>query len=457
MMKKLLALLTTIAALVVSCDDSTDNIGHQMMPVNDMVQTFDTAFFASSRTVMAGNVLARTSMSYLGQFTDPESYTSIKSDFLAQFHCAENFEFSDSVVDNKINSTTLYLYIDSYVGDSLQSLKLSVYPLNKIMDPEKNYYTDIDPTQYYDVNSKPIAEKWFTYSDRTLTDSTRYANAGLECIRIPLPNEIGQAIYDDYLKNPEHFANTQAFINSGLPCSKGFYFKLEAGDGLLVSVDVSQFTLAYDSFDRSDSTVTSDNKVFAATEEVVQATRFSNINLESLVSDTEATYIKSPSGLFTELTIPVEDFVRSPHQKDSTSINCVNMILTRYNDVVQSGFKLNIPKKVLLVRVDDYYNNYFENYNLADDKTSFITSFTSSNNKFEFSNITPLINKMIAEYKSGKTSPSYNKVFVIPVEATYDTSGNLVKLCHDFSMTSAKLVGGARDKVRLEVVYSSYK
>lgn len=454
-MRKLLFFVISLCVIAVSCDDSTDRLGSQMMPANDMVQTFDTVYYATSRTVMAGNVLARTSTSYLGQFTDPESYTSIKSDFLSQLHCTENFEFKDSVVDNKIKSTILYLYMKSYVGDSLQPLKLSVYPLDKIMDPDQNYYTDIDPAKYYDVNSKPIAEKWFTYSDRTLSDSLRYANAGLECIRISLPNEIGQAIFDDYRANPEHFRNTDAFIRSGLPCSKGFYFKLEAGDGLLVSIDASQLTLTYDHFSRNDSITKVEYNVFAATEEVVQATHFSNINLESLVEDTQATYLKSPSGLFTELTLPIKDFMNSPHRNDT--INSVRLALTRYNDVVQSGFKLNIPKKVLLVRADEYYNKFFENYNVADGKTSFITNFNNMTNTFEFSNITPLVNRMIHEYQTGTASSSYNKVLIIPVDATYDTSNNLVKLCHDFSMTSAKLVGGAFDKVKLNVVYSSYR
>lgn len=455
-MKKLTSLLAIMAAwLAFSCDDSTDTLGYQMMPAYDMIQTFDTTYLASTKTVEAGNVLARTSISYLGQFTDPETYTSIKSDFLAQFHCNEGLEFGDSVVDHKITSTYLRLYISDYVGDSLQSLKLSVYPLDKIMNPEQNFYTDIDPTQYYDTTSAPLAEKWFTFSDRTLTDSARYALEGYEHIKIPLPDEVGQQLYDAYLKNPAYFHDTYSFIHSDIPCTKGFYFKLEAGDGLLVSIDICQMVLAYDFFDSNDSTVSTTNTIFASTEEVVQATRFDNLNLESLVKDTDATYLKSPAGLFTELTFPIEDFVKSSHANDS--INSVNLTLTRYNDVVESSFKLNIPTKVLLVPEDEYYDGYFENYKLADGITSFLTSFSKTSNTYEFNNITPLINHMIADYKNPDRSDSYNKVLVIPVEATYDTSSNLVKLCHDFSMTSTRLVGGAKDKVKLNVVYSSYK
>lgn len=457
-MKKTLLVLWTIIAVFCSCDDNTDSLGYQMMPSNDMIHTFDTTFFATTRTVAAGNVLARTSISYLGQFTDPESYTSIKADFLSQFHCTEDFAFADSVVNNKIRSTYLYLYISDFVGDSLQSMKLSVYPLTRILDPEQNYYTNIDPEQYYDASSAPIAEKWFTVSDRTMTDSARYATEGLECIKIPLPSTIGQTIYDDYRVHPEHFENTTSFLNSGLPCSKGFYFKLEAGDGVMVSIDISQFTLSYDMFDSEDSTTTAVSNVFAATEEIVQATRFDNLNLESLINDSEATYIKSPAGLFTELTLPIESFAQSRYYlSDTTSINSVNLTLTRYNDVVESGFKLNIPSTILLVRADDYYNGYFEKYNLADGETSFLATFNKTSNTYEFSNITPLINKILSEHKSGRISQNYNKVLLIPVETTYDTSKNLVKLCHDFSMTSAKLVGGAKDKVKMEVVYSSYR
>ena len=64
---------------------------------------------------------------------------------------------------------------------------------------------------------------------------------------------------------------------------------------------------------------------------------------------------------------------------------------------------------------------------------------------------------MKAEKRDGKATDNYNKVLLIPVEATYDTNTTLVKLAHDFSMSSAKLVGGLNSNVQLEIIYSNYK
>ena len=66
---------------------------------------------------------------------------------------------------------------------------------------------------------------------------------------------------------------------------------------------------------------------------------------------------------------------------------------------------------------------------------------------------------MQKELRDGSATANYNKVLLIPVEPTFESSTvstkNLVKLCHDFSMTSARLVGG-NTPVKLEIIYSKF-
>ena len=452
-MKKLsLFILFTIIVLV-SCDDSTGLLGSELMPAQDIVQPFETSYYATTRTVPAGNVLARSSVSYLGRFTDPETGTSIKSDFLAQFHCNDRTSMSDSLVGDTVKSVELRLLVSDYIGDSLQSLKVAVYPLDSVLNPDNDLYTDIDPTQYYDNTQQPLVEKWFSITDYGITDSARWDDDYRTQIHIPLPNKIGNDIIKAYRKDASILTDPAAFINSGLTGTKGFYFKLEAGDGAMAYMNYVQFNITYDGYSKSDSTVSTDKTCsFAATEEVVQATRFENSNLQKLIDDQSCTYLKSPAGLFTEITIPIDEFIASEHINDS--INKVGLTLTRYNDKEQNTFKLDYPDDVLLVRVDEYAN-YFEKYKVADGRTSYIATFDNDDNTYEFANISGLINTMIGERQNGTYSPDYNKVYVIPVETTYDSSSNLVKVCHDFSMTSARLVGGT-DKIKLDVVYTRY-
>ena len=189
------------------------------------------------------------------------------------------------------------------------------------------------------------------------------------------------------------------------------------------------------------------------TEEVIQATHFANTNLEQLLADNTCTYLKSPAGLFTLATIPVDQITTTD------TINQAKVVFTRYNDKIDHRFRLDIPKYLLMVRLDDYNNRFFENYQLADANRSYLSMFNSTNNTYTFNNISHLLNIMSNELKDGTASPNYNKVLLIPVEPTFESSTastkNLVKLCHDFSMTSARLVGG-KDPVKLEIIYSRF-
>lgn len=446
--------ISLLLLFLASCDDTTNSLGSDMMPSQDFVHSSEAVYYAVSQTVPAGDVLARSSISYLGRFTDPETGTSIKSDFLAQFHCPEHFAMPDSIVNDSVTAVDLRLYVKDFVGDSLQTLKISVYPLDSVLNPDLNYYTNIIPENYYDSKKEPIAEKWFTLSDYTISDSERWSSEHYNNIYIPLPRYIGQAIYDGYKSHPEYFTNSEAFIRSGIPGTKGFYFKLEAGDGAMAYIDISSLTIHFDAYVASEDSVYKDAyKAFGSTEEVIQATRFENSNLQKLIDDQSATYLKSPAGLFTQITLPIDEIMSSQYSNDS--INSVKLTLTRYNDRVQSRFKLSIPKNVLLVRYDDY-TGYFENYKVADDLTSYVATYNKKSNTYDFSNISNLVSTMITEKKNGRATPNYNKVYIIPVEPTYDTSSYLVKLCHDFSMSSTRLLGGT-DKIKLDVVYTNYR
>lgn len=442
----------TALLVLIACDDNTATLGVDMMPKSDLVTKNYQVYDVTTESYPVGDaVLARTTMSYLGRFTDPETNTTVKSDFMAQFHIDEGFTIQDNVQNDSCTRFDLRLIIDNYVGDSLQNFHLSVYELNKPLDPNADYYTNINPADYYDTNAEPIASKWFTINDRTITDNERWSAAYNNNILVRLPDSLGTRIIRDYKAHPEHFTNTSTWQKSGNPCSKGLYFKLEYGDGAMAYIDLVQLNIFYRYHDDYINRDTVSMASFASTDAVVQATHFENFNLDKLLNDKSATYLKSPAGIFTLATIPADQIdVRD-------TINSAKLTLTRYNDVVESPFKLDIPKTVLLVRLDDYLNGFFENYQINNGKDSYLATFNSSTNTYQFSNIARLVTRMAKEKKEGKATENWNKVLIIPVEPTKDSSGNIVKLNHDFSMNSARLVGGDANKVKLEVIYSNFR
>lgn len=457
-LKYLLAIVGVLFMLL-SCDDNTATLGVDMMPTTDLItKKYETYDVTTASYPVGDSVLARTSMSYFGRFTDPETGTTVKSDFLAQFHCDEGFSFPDSIRGDSCVNLELKLFINNFVGDSLTSFKLSVYELNKQLDPNADYYTNINPEDYYDVNSEPIATKWFTMSDRTITDSARWSSGYNNNIRVTLPKSLGTQIIRDYRQNPGHFTNTSTWLHSGNPCSKGLYFKLESGDGAMAYIYVVQLNMYFTYYDTYYEKDTLGLCELAATEEVVEATRFENTNLQKLLDDTSCTYLKSPAGIFTVATIPADQI------NVQDTINSAKLTFTRYNDRTDSEFKLGIPKKILLVRLDDYLNGFFESYQVADNQQSYIADFNASTNSYEYSNVARLVTRMVQEKSHGTATENWNKVLLIPVEVTYSntadatgTGRQIVKLNHDFSMSSARLVGGDSDKVKMEVIYSRFQ
>lgn len=456
--KNIFAIIVVALALF-SCEETTGTLGVDMMPSSDLIaKNFQTYGVSTSSYAVGDSVLARSSISYLGRFTDPETGTTIKSDFLSQFLCNETFAFPKIVRGDSCYRADVKLYINNFIGDSLTSFKVCAYELDKPLDPNADYYTNIDPSKYYDVKKAPISSKWFSITDHTISDSLRYANQKNKTVNITmsLPAEVGTKIYQAWKEHPEYFENQSAWANSNLPLSKGVYFKLQSGDGAVASIDICQLNLYFKYYDEGYKKDTTGIVQLAATEEVIQATRFENSNLQQLVDDAEATYIKCPAGIFTMATLPVDQI------NVNDTINSTKLTFTRYNDKVDSSFKLAIPQNLLLLRLDDYKNGFFEKYLVPDGETSYLASFDKGTNTYKYNNIAKLVAKMLDEKRSGKATENWNKVLLIPVEKIESTDSQtnqkvVVKLNHDFSMSSSRLVGGEKDKVNMEVIYTNFK
>mgnify|MGYP000772701751 FL=1 len=81
---------------------------------------------------------------------------------------AANF---DTVGVNKLDSLILYLSYntESFTGDSLAPMQLSVYPLDKRL--ESPVYSGIDPAEYYNAQAAPVALTSYNASFLGLPDS----------------------------------------------------------------------------------------------------------------------------------------------------------------------------------------------------------------------------------------------------------------------------------------------
>lgn len=461
--KYLFALL--LSALLYSCDDSTYGIGDSTISSEDPIPAGEAKYKVSTKSILADSIFARTSTAYLGKYTDP-TFGEFTADFIAQFNCTDNFEFPENI--NEIKKLELSLYYTNFFGDSLNSMVLQVDTLDTII-PEKElstFYTSVDPELYYNPNSAPIAYKAYAAKglsavDTIYTYTDVYGTTTEENIcwhNVTLPKALGEHMYNKYTEDKNNYKDAEAFIKNVL---KGLYVHCTNGDGTILYIDDMELILYYDYFIESSSgkmdSLVSNSSVFAATKEVIQANRFQNSDrLKELVENTkDCTYLKTPAGIFTEATLPI-DRIALTHQNDT--LNSASITFTRYNEKEESDYQMSIPQYLLMVRKCDMYS-FFEDNELYDNKTSFLAEYVSSGenaNTYTFPNVAPLLSYCMNEKRNGTADEDWDKVVLIPVKVDIDSNGSIISIRSDLDMGSARLMGGEKDKLTMQILYTTF-
>ncbi len=466
-----------------ACDESTEDLGSSLTNLSDQLNVSNQVFQVTSRSVSAGSVWARSSTSYLGCVKDPETGGYITSHFMTQFFMLEDEKFSkeSSYVrhddDGNIvaDSCEIRLFYMDYYGDPHATMKLCLHELDHPMTEAQHYESDFDPITEGYIRSGGI-EKQVTYTLVNYTDEDRddktYANN--ICIKlndpytdkdgVTYPN-YGTYILRTFVSHPEYFKNSMAFLHHVVP---GFYITHEGGVGSMVQIIYPQLNIFYHA---SKEGVESDLLLkFSGTEEVLQSCTVVNDEsvINAMVSDNSCTYLKTPTGIFTELTLPVDDIFAN-HDRDT--INSASLSLTRLNNSEHNEWSFSVPTNLLMVETDSLYN-FFDKRAMSDNKQSYLSSYSSSQNSYTFSNISMLVRHMaIAKQEGLRTNPNWlsehpnwNKVVIVPVVPSYRTYSDsygrsyqaLIGITHDMSLGFTRLSGGSTP-IELSVIYSKFK
>lgn len=500
-------LVAVMAMAIISCTEDTGSLG--IPPANETLETSTAVFNVYSRSMKIDSIQARSAASYLGAIYDPETNGRLTSNFVTQFAILEDvkpFPPIDSITSRDAqgnpccDSVMLQLHFDSYFGDVNAPLKLAIYPLDKAnpLCEDSTYYTTTDLRKYIrpGYEDKPIATKVFTAWDRIHGSDPSNSSAGsYPSIRVPMPVSEGNMIMDMYRKYLEEnkglaadnhvnhdFDDSYHFIRNVLP---GYYAEIINGEGVMVRVFVDALYLIYNARMQNDSIVEEipSYTVFAGTPEVIQSCQFSQTDVNDLVEDESCTWLKSPVGICTEITLPIDDIFANGHEEDS--ISRVELMMTRYNDDISgehSGEHFGIPQNLLLVRKTEV-NKFFKESKTPDECTSYVTSFSSTYNTYTFANIGQIATfihkereaavlryikdelnvdnpgaELIAEQTRewSKANPDWNKCCLIPVDITTNTStGTVTSVSHELALAGARLVRGTEEKpIRIQVYYT---
>ncbi len=486
------ALLLATLAAVTACDDNTGSLGISMLPPSDGLTAHVSTFNVKTESLLAGAVFAKTSTGYVGKFTDPD-FGSYEASFLTELNSTGGELFPEVYRETEwdtegnptkgegllykkdsLVSAQLYIYYNNWFGDSLNACRMSVYELDKPLD--KNYYTDIDPEEFYNPNNaKLLGRKAYSAYDTSVSDSLRNATDSdgnpvySPHIAIDLNREeFERRILLTYREHPEYFSSPEAFRDNVF---KGMYFKNDLGDGTVLYVDqvalVFQLCLHYTDSetgvalkkaDGTDSLYNSSSILFASTKEIVQANHFVNSQLlEERSKEPDWTYIKSPAGIFTQATMPYDEIYT---QLTNDTLNAVRLTFTNYKQESTYDYSMSAPDQVLLIRKKDM-KEFFEDNQLPDNVTSFTVSHNNVNtNQYTFQNIARLVTTCINEKRAAREAagdawdearwmeenPDWDKVLLVPVSVEYDenyySTPTIIRMQHDLRPGFAKLKGG---------------
>ena len=481
---KLKSFLSGLCVLVclTACDDETNTLGVSLISNLDNLEISTDTFNITTRSIVADSVLARSTSSFLGVIRDPETGEYISANYMTQFHTLEDYGFPalDSIAsrddngDIIVDSCELRIFWDSFYGDSLSSMKCTAHELVAPMTEDKVYYSNFDPVKEGLVRSESAGgvkvSKTYTLEDMNVALSTRNNTNYSKNIRILLDkpytdkegktyNNYGTYVmrkyYEEYGGDSTYFKNSIRLTNNVIP---GFYIESTGGLGSLAKIRITQLNLYFQYRGTSSSTPYTGTMSFAGTQEVMQHTNYVNESekIKSLADDPTCTYLKTPAGIFTEITLPVEDICRN---HDNDTINSAKFTLQRLNDRTSSDYAFDAPTTVLLLPKDSLYS-FFENRDVYNNKTSYVTTFDSKSNTYTFNNIGSLIKTMQQSKLNGNASEDWNKAVLIPVVTTVDSSNEISKVVHDMSLTSTRLVGGPGNPngdIKISIIYSKYK
>lgn len=473
---KLTAFLLAAFSMV-ACDDTTDTLGSSITNKVDNLTITDATYNVETQSLVAGPVLSKSNNGIIGRVKDPETGTYLTADYMTQMvplstFSVDTLQYIKDANNGELRADSCYLLVSyqSTYGDSLAPMKVTAYEMSKPMTEDKNYLTDFDP-----IAEGYIAENGYhnsaTYSLSKATGNFKiYLNKPYTKDGVTYDN-YGTYMLKKFVEHPEYFKSNYQFLKNVCP---GFYIKHEGGIGNVADVwntEVQFYWSRQKTIKASDGVTDIIAKGYGfnridGTEEALQTNHIVNdaASIASLAADPSCTYLKSPAGIFTEVTLPVEEILRD-HENDT--LNTASVTFPRINNTeTDNQYIFDTPSYVLMIPKDSI-DSFFENGDVVNNRNSFYASYSSSTtNGYTFSNISNLITAMS---KKKGSSENWNKAVLIPITVSTVVENNstmISKMTHNMSLTSTRLVKGTNETtsdgkpaspIQIKVIYSKFK
>lgn len=476
---KILRLLTVlvIAALTfAACDDTTEEIGGSITNKIDNINISDSAFNVTTKSIVAGAVLSRNNTGLIGNMKDPETGNYVKGDYMTQLGVLPTFSVDTLDIkkanNGSIEADSCYLLVsyNASYGDTIAPMKVTAYEMTEPMREDQEYYSNYDAFKNGWVNeNNPHWSSNYNLSNTSDVKNFKiYLNKEYKKDGKTYKN-YGSYILQTYAEHPKYFKTNFKFLHNVCP---GFYIKNVGGTGNMAKIWNTELIFYWKKTIKAKDGVTDSTGIgynrFDGTEEVLQLNKIENDteNLKKLASQEDWTYLKSPAGIFTEVTLPIDDIMKG-HEKDT--LNTATISFPRLNNADEDNpYNFATPSTILMVQKDSL-QSFFEKSKLADNRTSYTASYSSTGtykNAYTFQNIANLVSAM---YKNKGKGENWNKVVLVPVNVITTTQGYttvISKINHDMSLASTRLKRGVittdsngkeTSPIQIKVIYSKFK
>ena len=441
-------ILLILAVFIYSCDDSLKDLGFTIQPDTDRITVGTDSLFIKARTISVDSLLpdgmyAKTKKPVLGEYID-ELFGSIKSDYAGEFYYPEGKNFPDGAT---IDSVKVAVFYNSWKGDSLAPINLSVYEVNKSL-PIGSHYTSFDPKDYVDISS-PIGSTLFSAGNFEVPESIRQERDYYHRAFVDLPKSIGERIHDEAVSNED--LDTDSFREF----FKGLYFTTDFGVGAILRVDHTYLYLHYHYLDEKGSSTNQDtirtgSLILNTTPEVTQINQVKNKNDKLLKENAEYVYLKSPAGVFTELTFP---FSEKSDKLNNQALNLAKFKVTALPERdSELKFKLDPSPYLLLINKDDL-KDFFEKRRVPDNVTSFYAQFDPTTYTYNFGNLSSMVN-YYKEENDGKVKDLTFLLVPIDVEITNIQNQASITAVYNQMTPTATTIFKTPDKMKMDLIFS---
>jgi putative lipoprotein len=455
-----LAAVAMGAFVFAACNDNASKVGFTTQPKDEVLTAKADTFLLSAQTVEVPSIYSRSTYTLLGQLSDP-LFGDLRSSYVTRLRHAPGFKFAHEPEGKKIDSAFVEISYSSWAGDSTLWAKASIYEVTKPL-PDSHYSGDI---RSYLQGAKHLGSGSYKAENKT----------GDHFIYIPVDKAIGQRFYDASVQHPEYFESQKAFEENLL---RGIYVESSTGSGCMLSV-YSTALLIYYTYTVNGKTA--DGKAdsvihrrasyrFANTNQLYLSQQFDHANRDELLKpNSKYSFITSPLGLATELTLTKEDLNRvvrsgwSPKTKRLFN----EAKLTLPVDIPADGRTVLQPPKYLLLLPADSVKTFFETgqSHLTQPDVAFLSSeYSILSREYNFSNISKLITQHIENHKS-ETSSSIEikqplRLLLVPVSLEGGKSGSsssdVTGVAH-YLFPSGVRIKLDNGKIRLGIVHTTYE